>query len=1051
MQYPFRVVTTPQSSAPPVVAVLVAHDPGDWFEEALRGLRAQDYPQLGTLVVDTGLNSVEERVAAILPGAAVTRVSSDLGYGAAANSVRGLVQGAAFHLFLHDDVALAPDALRIMVEEALRSNAGIVGPKLVDWNDPERIRSIGGSIDAIGVLSPFAEPGELDQEQHDRVRDAFVVSGGAILVRTDLFETIGGFDDTITFLVDDVDLCWRAQLAGGRVVVAPRAVGRHLEALDSRQDLGQRRRLLFRHRLLTISKCYGWVHLLWVLPFALLTSLLEITYSMLLGRFGQARDIAGAWLWNAFHTPRILSGRREVKRYRRVRDGELGRLQVGGSARLNAFLRGQIGGEAGLQILASRGRRWTGTFRSGPRRTALVVWGLVLLLLGFGTRHLLTRGVPSFGQFADFPDAGSLLHAYWSGWRETGAGAAGSGPLSLALLGGAGTFALGAVGLLRLVLIVGLLPMGLVGMWRLVGPLDSRRGRLAAVVLYAANPLPYNALSGGRWDTLLLYGALPFLVLRLNRLIGIAPYGDRGGETGPGIPSRSLRHQVVAFALFLAVVDAFEPLVLVLIPAIALGLLVLSGLTGSAAMPARGVMLAVVASLLGAAIHLPWAIQFDSFDDLLTQLVGRPNTAAPVELHRLLRFETGPYGGTWFGWGPLVVAAVPLVISRDARLAWSARAWGLAAVGFGGAWVSANDWFSDAAGVPLSFAELLLVAAAVGLAWSSAAGFASFEVDVPRFAFGWRQLTIAVGAVALASAIAPMVIATADGRWKTPTNDLEVSLSLIDDRGAGPAYRVLWLGAEEVLPLDGWQVGESDLLAATTVRGYPDVRHQWAGALNSDHRRLLEAVELGLDGETGRLGRLLAPFGIQYVVAVSQGTPSFSSGVVRELPDRPLQALSSQLDLRPVAADPSVLVFENEAWLPMYAQFDQPSLVRIVDDPAELVVTDLTAGIPVLSDRRSSTDHRGQAGDGPVVVAESFDDNWTLTVGETEIAPDLSFGWAMRYSSPAEGTARLTYSRPWSTTLQIAAQLLALAVMLRIALAEQGVRRRVAKARESVA
>ena len=141
--------------------------------------------------------------------------------------------------------------MRLLVEEALRSNAGIIGPKLVDWADPERIRSLGGSIDAIGVLNPFAEPGELDQEQHDRVRDAFVVTGGSMLVRTDLFETIGGFDPTISFLVDDVDLCWRAQLAGGRVMVAPQAVGRHLEALSVRRDVADRRRLLFRHQLHT--------------------------------------------------------------------------------------------------------------------------------------------------------------------------------------------------------------------------------------------------------------------------------------------------------------------------------------------------------------------------------------------------------------------------------------------------------------------------------------------------------------------------------------------------------------------------------------------------------------------------------------------------------------------------------------------------------------------------------------------------------------------------------------------------------------------------------
>ena len=1042
MQYPFRTVTTPQSPAPSVVAVVVAHDPDEWFDEVLQGLAAQDYPRFGVLVIDSGTDDVSGRVAAVLPNAAVTKVPSSLGYGAAANTARGLVSGAAFHLFLHDDVALAPDAVRLLVEEALRSNAGVVGPKLVDWDEPERILALGGTIDAIGVLSPYAEHRELDQQQHDRVRDAFVVTGGAILIRTDLFETIGGFDPGIDFLVDDVDLCWRAQLAGGRVVVAPQAVGRHREALAQRRGVADRRRLLFRHRILTISKCYGWVQLLWVLPFALAMSMLEIVYSLVLGRFGQARDVAGAWVWNVVHSARIVKGRRQVKRYRRVRDKQLSRLQIRGSARLSAFLRGQIGGEAGLQILASRGRNFTGTFSSGPRRTALVVWTLVILLVGFGTRHLLTRGVPSFGQFADFPDAGAMLHAYWGGWREMGAGAAGAGPAALGLLGAAGILTLGATGLLRLVLILGLLPLGLVGMWRLVGPLASRRGRLAAVVLYAANPLAYNALSGGRWDTLLLYGTLPFLVLRINRLVGIAPYGPHGGEMGPGVPSRSLRHQVVALALLLGLVAAFEPLVLVLVPAMAVALVVVSILTGTAALPARGVVLAVVAAMIGGAIHLPWLLQFGDFNDLLTQLVGRPDTTAPPELHRLLRFETGPYGSTVLGWGPLVVAAVPLVISRDARLAWAARAWGLGVAGFGGAWISANGWLTEAVGQRLSIGELLLVPAAVGLAWATGAGFASYEVDVPRFAFGWRQLTIGIGALAMAAAVGPMLVATADGRWKTPRNDLEVSLSLIDDRGVGASYRVLWIGAEEVLPLDAWQLGDSDLLVATTVRGYPDVRHQWAGPLSDDHERLLDAVRLGLEGETARLGRLLAPYGVQYVVAVEQGTPSFSSGPQREIPAGPRRALTSQLDLRPIAADPSVLVFQNEAFLSSRAQFDRPTLLTVIDDPAELMVTDLTAGIPVLTDRRSSTEQRGQLGVGPVVVAEPFDEGWSLTVGDATVEPDLSFGWAMSFASPNEGSAVLRYQRPLGVTLAVIAQIAAWLLLLRVAVAEQGVVRR---------
>ena len=44
-----------------------------------------------------------------------------------------MVQGASLLLFCHDDIAPDPDAVHILVEESFRSNAGVVGPKLVTW------------------------------------------------------------------------------------------------------------------------------------------------------------------------------------------------------------------------------------------------------------------------------------------------------------------------------------------------------------------------------------------------------------------------------------------------------------------------------------------------------------------------------------------------------------------------------------------------------------------------------------------------------------------------------------------------------------------------------------------------------------------------------------------------------------------------------------------------------------------------------------------------------------------------------------------------------
>ena len=183
--------------------VIVSHDPGLWFDEMLESIAAQDHPLVDVTVVDTGSEAdPTARVRRFLPLASVRCLGHNPGFGPAANQVL-LDAGPVpdFFVFCHDDVALAPDTLRLLVHEAVRSNAGIVGPKYVDWDDPTRIRQIGLLVDKTGVPAPTVEIGELDQEQHDVVQDMFAVPGGCVLVRGDLFRAIGGFDPEMSFLL----------------------------------------------------------------------------------------------------------------------------------------------------------------------------------------------------------------------------------------------------------------------------------------------------------------------------------------------------------------------------------------------------------------------------------------------------------------------------------------------------------------------------------------------------------------------------------------------------------------------------------------------------------------------------------------------------------------------------------------------------------------------------------------------------------------------------------------------------------------------------------
>src|SRR5271165_277090 len=121
---------------PAVVAVVVTSGPRTWLDDTLSSLAAQDYVELSVLVLATGDEDEDadlgERVGRILPNAFVRQLAGRPGYAAAANEVLGMVEGAAFFLFCHDDVSLDAGAVHRLVEESFRSNAGVVSPKFVN-------------------------------------------------------------------------------------------------------------------------------------------------------------------------------------------------------------------------------------------------------------------------------------------------------------------------------------------------------------------------------------------------------------------------------------------------------------------------------------------------------------------------------------------------------------------------------------------------------------------------------------------------------------------------------------------------------------------------------------------------------------------------------------------------------------------------------------------------------------------------------------------------------------------------------------------------------
>lgn len=1005
------------TTAPAVVAVVVTCDPGPWFEECLAALGEQDYPNLSVLVIDSGsLSDPTPRVARVLPTAYVRRLEQRQGFAAAANEALQVIEGAALYLICHDDVAPAPNAVRAMVEEAFRSNAGLVTGKLVDWEEPELLLQVGMGCDKFAAPVPIVERGELDQAQHDNVRDVAVVPGGCALVRADLFSALNGFDPVISLYGEDLDLSWRAQLAGARTMVVPAARIRHREAMTSgmRSDGGrtptavetrdQARRLQLRHRLRVVLGTYRPLTLLWLLPQLAVLQVFEVAYAVLAGRRATAGAIVGAWTWNLSHLRDLRQHRRTL--VRREPDRSVRRNHIRGSARLTSFLRGQLAGEDRVRLLAGD------SDGLASLRVPLLVWGFVIAVVLLGSRHLLSGPLALVGELAPIPGPSRLLGLFASGWRGSGLGSESPAPPAFALLGLAGAALGGATGLLQKIVVLGTIPAGIIGVHRLARPLGSTRGRLLALALYALNPLPYDALARGRWSGLLAYGAAPWFVAALARAGGLAPFSLA--------PSR--RRLILGTGITLALLAALAPSLALVALVVALALLLGSAVAGGASEAWKGVVITAASIGIAAALLFPWSLEallpgasWESFTGVA------PDPARAPGLGQLVQFGLGPISGGVLGWALVVAAALPLLIGRDWRLGWAVRCWTVALVCVGVAWAAGRGWVP----VPFTSPDAMLAPAAAAWSLSAALGLVAFEVDLPRYQFGWRQLASVMAGVAAVLAVLPVTMAAPEGRWKQPGTDLSSLLGFLPPGGDSGGYRVLWLGHPEALPLPGWRLSDG-VAYATSRDGLPRGEDLWPASSSGATQLLSDSLRLARTGQTIRLGRLLAPMSVRYVVIARRAAPETERTPALPVPGDIDDSLRAQVDLKPIELDASLTAFENVAWAPNRARLTgSAARATRASGLASSSAADLSGAKPTLTERAGTFGFDGDVGEGTVLLGEAASPRWTLTVDGRRAEHLRAFGWANSFDVAASGRGHLRYR---TSMFRYAAILIELAV-----------------------
>ena len=166
-----------------------------------------------------------------------------------------------FFVLLNSDVEVAKDWIAPIIKEFDKNESiGICQPKILSYNEKNKFEyagAAGGFIDFLGY--PFCrgrifQHTEEDKGQYDVKSEIFWASGACMFIRSSLFKSLGGFDESFFAHMEEIDLCWRAKNLGGKVFYIPQSVVYHLGGGTMSNSNPKKTFLNFRNSLMTLYK-----------------------------------------------------------------------------------------------------------------------------------------------------------------------------------------------------------------------------------------------------------------------------------------------------------------------------------------------------------------------------------------------------------------------------------------------------------------------------------------------------------------------------------------------------------------------------------------------------------------------------------------------------------------------------------------------------------------------------------------------------------------------------------------------------------------------------
>lgn len=210
---------------PEVAIIILTWNGKKLLQKFLPSVAEIDYPNYNIYIIDNNSSDdTETFIKQTFPEVKYVKFPKNYGFAKGNNEALKLLQDEELLLLLNNDVKVEPNLLTELTKYfQLNPDVGVAQPKILSYNEPNKFEYAGA---AGGLIDKLAYPlcrgrilnkTEEDKDQYKTSKNIFWASGACLLIRRNIVNKIGLFDEDFWAHMEEIDLCWRTQRLGYKI------------------------------------------------------------------------------------------------------------------------------------------------------------------------------------------------------------------------------------------------------------------------------------------------------------------------------------------------------------------------------------------------------------------------------------------------------------------------------------------------------------------------------------------------------------------------------------------------------------------------------------------------------------------------------------------------------------------------------------------------------------------------------------------------------------------------------------------------------------------